>query len=133
MKTETEALFDAPCWIIDILPKQVPEGSGGQYFALEKYFLSEPARTEIRERHIRLILKLNCYRDVTLEPDPEPNPPPERIVSAMRNGRALLRFGDSLIVSEPDDINMTLFGPDPEFLDLVKAAAPGEGLFVWQP
>ena len=40
-----EELLQTPCWIIDILPFQVPETSRGQYFAVEKYYLSEPRRT----------------------------------------------------------------------------------------
>ena len=36
-----------------------------------------------------------------------------------------------MILSEPDDTHMTLFGPDEKLLKLVKLLAAGEGLYVW--
>ena len=33
-------LLSKPYWLIDVLPKQVPAGSAGQYFKAERYFLS---------------------------------------------------------------------------------------------
>ena len=63
-------------WIIDILPKQVPKDSPGQYFAIEGFFLKEQL-TEIKKKHIGVILKLNCYVDISI--DGEKNPAPERI------------------------------------------------------
>ena len=35
-----ESLLEKPYWLIDVLPKQVPAGSAGQYFKAERYFLS---------------------------------------------------------------------------------------------
>ena len=35
-----ETLLKKPYWLIDVLPKQVPAGSSGQYFVAERYFLS---------------------------------------------------------------------------------------------
>ena len=29
---------DVPCWIADILPRQVPKDADGQYFAVDRYF-----------------------------------------------------------------------------------------------
>ena len=60
MKT-IEELLQCPYWIIDILPSQVPQNSPGQYFAVEKYFLQWDRLEEIKQKHINLILKLNCY------------------------------------------------------------------------
>lgn len=36
-----EELLEKPYWIIDILPKQVPKDSPGQYFAVEDFFLKK--------------------------------------------------------------------------------------------
>ena len=58
-----DELLQTPCWIIDILPAQVPAESAGQYFAVEKYFLKEQL-AEIKQKHINVILKLNCYPPV---------------------------------------------------------------------
>ena len=42
MMVDIEELLSKPYWIVDILPKQVPANSGGQYFTIEKYFLKSP-------------------------------------------------------------------------------------------
>ena len=68
-----EDLLQTPCWIIDILPMQVPEKSPGQYFAIEDYFLKEQMAV-IRQKHANVILKLNCYRDIELDGEKNPKP-----------------------------------------------------------
>ena len=60
MPKTIEELLGTPFWIIDILPAQVPVDSAGQYFAVEKYFLQGDRLAEIKQKHINLILKLNC-------------------------------------------------------------------------
>ena len=40
-----EEYLNKPYWVIDILPKQVPADSKGQYFKIEKYFLEHPQMT----------------------------------------------------------------------------------------
>ena len=64
MSKTIEELLNAPYWIIDILPKQVPAGSAGQYFAIEQY-LRDTQLSDIKKKHVNLILKLNCYRDIS--------------------------------------------------------------------
>ena len=125
-----EELLQAPYWIIDILPKQVPKGSPGQYFTIEKYFQQE-SMPVIRQKHARLILKLNCYREIEL--NGEKNPKPDRLVQAISDRETYLIIGSSLILSKPDDAHMTIFNPDTELLNLVTALASAEGLFVWKP
>ena len=79
-KVTIEELLEKPYWIIDILPKQVLKDSAGQYFAIEGFFLKEQLR-EIKKKHIGVILKLNCYVDISI--DGEKNPAPERIRSGI--------------------------------------------------
>ena len=133
MKKTIEELLGCPYWIIDILPAQVPEGSPGQYFAVEKYYLQGTRLAKIKEKHIDLVLKLNCYRDISLDEEAEVNPSPERIAEEMRRRHLCIMTGGSMILSEPDDTNLTVFDPDPELLELVRKLAAGEGLFVWKP
>lgn len=128
--TKIEELLQTPYWIIDVLPMQVPEGSPGQYFEIEK-FLRKERMPVIRQKHAGLLLKLNCFRDIEL--DGEKNPEPVRIVRAAAEREAYFITGGSLILSEPDDTHMTLFNPDDELLELVKKIASAEGLFVWKP
>ena len=124
-----EKLLEKPYWIIDILPKQVPKDSPGQYFAIEDFFLKEQL-SEIKKKHINVILKLNCYRDITI--DDEKNPAPEQIRDTIRDRYVYIMIGDAMILSEPDDTHLTVFNPDEELLDLIKNLSPLEGLFVWK-
>lgn len=126
-----DELLQTPHWVIDILPKQVPAGSPGQFFAVEKFLLDEARMAKIKDRHINFVLKLNCYMDISI--DDEVNPSPLRIAQDMRRRYVWIRIGDAAIISEPDDTHMTLLNADGELLELAKAIASGEGLFVWQP
>ena len=123
-----EELLEKPYWILDILPKQVPKDSPGQYFAIEDFFKEQ--LTEIKKKHIDVILKLNCYMDISI--DGEKNPAPERIRDIMMERYVYIMLGDSMILSEPDDTHMTVFNPDKELMDLIREISSSEGLFVWK-
>jgi len=125
-----EEIFNTDYVIIDILPSQVPQSSQGQYFAVERYYLKEQM-DRIKQKHIDLILKLNCYMELTL--GEEINPDPEIIVSDMKRSTVIIRRNDSLIVSEPDSTYLTLYNADEELLSLIKTLSVGEGLYVWSP
>ena len=129
MKT-IEELLQMPYRIIDILPKQVPKDSSGQYFRIEREWFRERIG-EIRQRHINVILKLNCYRDLLLDDEVEVNPAPGRIAEAMRNRYVAIRIGDALVVSETEDTHMTVFNADDELTELIGTLAAGEGLYLW--
>ena len=128
--SRTDELLNTPYWIVDILPGQVPKDSPGQYFKIEDYYLREQL-TEIKKKHLNMILKLNCYMDIAL--DGEINPSPERIRAAVDERYTYIMVGDSMILSEPDDTHLTVFNPDGQLLELLKKLAAGEGLFVWKP
>ena len=133
MKKTVEELLQCPYWIIDILPSQVPEDSPGQYFAVEKYFLQGNRIEEIKQKHIDLILKLNCYRDISIDDETVINPLPKCIAAEMKTRYLYILTGESMILSEPDDTHLTVFNPDPQLLELIRQIASGEGLFVWKP
>ena len=130
MKTDEE-LFDAPYWVIDPLPRQVPKDAPGQFFAVEAYYLSKARLARIKRKHLNVILGLNCYYDVSL--DGTLNPSPGTIAAAVRKRCALFRIGEAGIFSEPDDRCLTLYEPDGDLLALTRELAAAEGLFVWQP
>ena len=68
MKTIDE-LLQTPYRIIDILPKQVPKDGPGQYFRIEHDWFRDRIG-DIKMKHINLILKLNCYTDISLDDEP---------------------------------------------------------------
>ncbi len=128
-----EELLEKPYWIINILPEQVPKDSPGQYFAVEEYYLEKNRLAEIKQKHINIILKLNCYRDIAIDEEALCNPPPSRIAEEMQRRYLYIMLENSMILSEPDDTHMTVFNPDENLLKLLNSLASGEGLFLWQP
>ena len=133
MKKTIEELLQCPYWIVDILPAQVPKDSPGQYFAVEEYFLQGNRIKEIKQKHINLILKLNCYADIVISDETVVNPLPEHIADEMQKRYLYIMVGESMILSEPDDAHLTVFNPDSQLLELIRQIASGEGLFVWKP
>lgn len=133
MNRTIEKLLQAPYWIIDILPKRVPADGRGQYFEIEKYFLKETRLAEIKQKHINTVLKLNCYADISIDNGETWDPAPELIEKEMRERWFYIMVDDAMILTEPDDTHMTVFGPDEQLLDFIKDIAGSEGLFVWQP
>lgn len=133
MEPTIEALLQTPYWIIDILPKQVPENSPGQYFTIERFYLQDEQLADIKKRHINVVLKLNCFRDISIDDERELNPAPERVADEMRKRYLYIRTGNAMILSEPDDTHLTVFNPDQELLELIRQIAVSEGLYVWKP
>ena len=131
MSRTIEELLNTPYWIIDILPKQVPAGSAGQYFAIEQY-LRDTQLSDIKKKHVNLILKLNCYRDISLDEDKEINISPKKIADAIHKRYVNIMVKDAMIVSEPEDTYLTIYNPDEDLLTLIRELASGEGMFVWK-
>lgn len=134
-----EWLLEKPYWVIDFLPRQVPQGSGGQFFAVERYYL--------QERHERLcgqfadvLLKLNCYHDLHVNhgeewvKNPEPAILVEWLTDALKRGHlcALIDDGTALITANGGDTHMTLYNPSPDLLNLVGQLTMAAGFFLWQ-
>ena len=131
MRRTIEELLNTPFWIIDILPKQVPQVSAGQYFAVERY-LRETQLSEIKRKHVNMILKLNCYRDISLDGEGILNPSPNQIADVVNKRYVNIMIDDAMIISEPEDTHMTIFNPDDDLLALVRELAFSEGMFVWK-
>ena len=133
MKRSIEELLEKPYWILDVLPEQVKRDSPGQFFAVERYFLEPSRLAAVKESHVRTILKLNCYRSLSLDEGDEMNPPPEEIAEAVRTRHVCLLTEGALIVSDPDELYLTVYDPDEPLLGLLRALAAGEGLYLWKP
>ena len=131
MTNKIEDLLQTPYWIIDILPRQVQPNSLGQYFKVENYFLNTEHLQDIKQKHTNLILKLNCYKDISI--DDNKNPLPEIICEEIKKRYLYIMIDEAMILSEPDDTHLTLFNPSEELLELVKEIAISEGLYVWKP
>ena len=136
-----ENLLSKPYWLIDVLPKQVPAESAGQYFKVERYFLSW--LDEIGRKFARVLIRLNCYYDLQVDTDGETwilNESPEDLARRFEESAAshsplsvLIGSEEALITFSGDDHYLTLYNLDDELLELVRQCAQAEGLFVWGP
>lgn len=135
-----ETFLTKPYWIIDILPKQVPANSGGQYFTIEKYFLSPPHVDAIYHKFANVLLKLNCYVDIMVfnvngETWVE-NPAPDDLEQMVLERKPLfvvLKQSQAMLFITGDDHNMTVYGAAEETLQILSTITASEGLYVWKP
>ncbi len=125
-------LSNIEMWIIDILPQRVPENSKGQYFRIEQFYLDKKRIENIRQKQANVILKLNCYMDIFVDGMGD-NPDPEVLAKGIQKKRLDIQIGNAILVVDPDDTHMTLYKPDQKLLELTKAIAMAEGLFIWKP
>ena len=127
-----EQLFQAPCWVIDPLPFQVPAGSEGQFFAVEDHWLKPPQITELRQRFVRLLQKLNCYCDLEVahpdEPVPVRNPAPEELARKMTDAQSewviLIPSQDTLITLSRGDLYMSVYHPSDRHTVFLQQKSP---------
>ena len=139
-----DELMAKPYWIIDLLPKQVPANSAGQYFKVERFFLKN-IETLVR-KYCNIILKMNCFCDISLSYNGDEwvtNPDPETMeswIGACLNDKPIeqtlfirISSDSTLIMLERDCTNMTIFNPTEELLGMLRMLASSEGLFVWKP
>ena len=132
-----EMLLEKPCYIVDYLPKQVPEQSGGQFFAVENYLLNEYRTFGLDRRFAAVLLKLMCYYETIMEWEGFHKPSPEKVLCAVRelmenhSGTLHLLFPekDAMAVVEWDSLSMGIYGPDEEMQELLEEIAGSEGLF----
>ncbi len=137
----TERLLNKPYWVIDFLPEQVPEGSAGQYFAVENYYLQPSRLAEIHRRFTDILLKLNCYYDYQVWlPGADryaDNPPPEELAAWIRTERKdlliVLPGEEALITLNHDDLYMTVYNPSGTLRKRIGCLTAAEGLFFRQP
>lgn len=139
MMVDIEDLLTKSYWIVDILPKQVPDDAGGQYFTIEKFFLSPPHVDAIYQKFANVLLKLNCYVDLAVfkveDESWVENPAPddlERLVLERRPLFAVLKQSQTMLSITGDDHNMTVYGPNDDTLALISVIASSEGLYLWK-
>ncbi len=136
-------LLEGAYFIVDILPRQVPEDAGIRYFPVERYFLQPDRIRPLRRKFAEILLRLNCYYDMAVSFDScerwERNPDPESFagrLSALSGSsflRAVFEEQRAMIDIDPCDTYMTVYDPSSRLSDTLRALAAAEGLFVWSP
>lgn len=136
-------LLEGPYRIVDILPEQVSADAGGQYFAVERYYLQPERIRALRRRYAEILLRLNCYYDMAVsfdscaswETNPDPEAFAERVVGLAGNDflRAVFAEQKAMIDCEPEETWLTVYDPDAALQPKLSALAAAEGFFVWSP
>ena len=132
--------FDKEYWVVDFLPKQVPENGGGRFFSLEQYYLEPTRYAVLREQFSEILLKLYCYYNLRLfiGDDSEGifNPEPEMFADLVKGNQdhlcILVSTSEALITLSRDDMCMTVYAPSEDLLELIRTLAGAVGLFVWK-
>ena len=134
-------LLEKPCFIIDFLPRQVPENCDGQFFEVEHYLLNNYERYGLKDKYVRIILKLMCYYRVSVYwgewiEQPTSEKVAEIIDEIMRNHSGwmdvLFPDKDALLQFEWDCMNLSIYNPDDEMRELLEQIAWSEGMFFRQ-
>ena len=131
-----ERLLDAPYWVIDVLPSQVPANAGGRFFKAEGLLLKGS-----RRKFAKVLIKLNCYHEFVvvrgegqkIACDPKPKKLKKWVERDSEGLSLLLPSEDALIVVPTDSTCMALYDPSLQLLEQVQTISASEGLFVWQP
>lgn len=138
-----QRLFDAPCFVIDFLPRQVPRESGGRCFAVERFLAARPQIDELYGRFARLLLKLNCYCGLAVNhPSCDEwisDPAPQELDSLIK-GCVPEDGAESLCVMFPEqetmltldggDLYLALYAGTEKLLETARQLAASEGLFL---
>ena len=131
MSFRLERLQKSPCWILDILPKRVPKEKAKHYAELEKEYLHTE---ELERKFFNVLMKLRCYYDLkVVMPDGKVVDDISAQVLKELVGQKYIQilFDDALLISDPDDMYMSLFNPSQEMLEIVNGVAGSEGMCVW--
>ena len=134
-------LLEAPCCIIDFLPQQVPENCEGQFFEVEEYLLNCCDGYGLKDRFIRVILKMMCYYPISIychewieKPTPKHVVESINIIMENHSGDVNILFTskDVLFQFVEDTLNINIYNPDEEMRVLLAKIADSEGLFFRQ-
>ena len=138
----TERLLQAPYWVIDFLPMQVPPESCGQFLAVEHHYLTGERHDRLRRQFSDVVLKINCYHDLTVNRGGSvwvKNPEPATLVAwlndALQHGHlcAVIDGGDALITASSGDTHLSLYNASDGLIEQVRQLATAAGLYLWQP
>jgi hypothetical protein len=138
-----EKLLEKQYWVIDFLPRQVPVGSAGQFFAVEEYLLSRGNKERMHGSFAEIVLKLNCYRDILVREVSEEkwqlNPQPAELVRMFTRPKKnvflqiLLEKDSTLITFDSTDSYLTVYNPSSALKTLLQQLTAAQGLFFRQP
>ena len=132
-----DKLLEAPCYVVDFLPKRVSKETNGQFFEVENYLLNHHEWYGLRDRFVRFILKVMCYYPISIYQDGwVGDPTPEQMVEMIdfimeeHSCDMNIMIKDTLIQFGWDCLHMSVYNPDEEICELFEQIAVSEGLFL---
>ena len=140
-----DQLLEGEAWVVDFLPRRVPEADAERYFDCERFLLMHPQVDALFERFASVLLKLNCYYPFWVacgvDGEWEREPAPSTVMRWVKQCAGLpdgstspigivVGEGEGLAVVNGQDLYLSLFSPSPDVLALVEQLATAEGLFV---
>ena len=140
-KNRIDKLLNAPAWVIDVLPEQVPAAAGERYFEVEDWLLTGRRGRKVRQAFADTLIKLGCYFDLTVYRDTDEdgvrNPKPKKLTKWVLKNKGMVNVvleSENVLVSVPDmSTCMAVYNASPELLELLAEIALASGLYVWQP
>ena len=131
-----DKLLEAPCYVVDFLPKRVSKETNGQFFEVENYLLNHHEWYGLRVRFVRFILKVMCYYSISIYQDGwVGDPTPEQMVEMIdfimeeHSCDMNIMIKDTLIQFGWDCLHMSVYNPDEEMCELFEQITVSEGLF----
>ena len=131
-----DKLLEAPCYVVDFLPKRVSKETNGQFFEVENYLLNHHEWYGLRDRFVRFILKVMCYYSISFcQNDWMEEPSLEQMVEMIdsiieeHSCDMNIMIKDALIQFGWDSLQMSVYNPDEEMCVLFERIAVSEGLF----
>mgnify|MGYP001220161441 CR=1 FL=1 len=136
--TILDALLEKECYIMDFLPKTIPQDSAGQFFEVEHFLLNSDKHIGVKNKFVGVILKLMCYFEMSVSwngwiEKPSPKLVDDAVSEIMSNHsgslNCLFRDINTLLVFDWDCLNLTIYNPPEEVQHIFEEIAFSEGLF----
>lgn len=134
-----ESLLKEVCYVIDFLPKRVPERYMERYLEVEEYFLQGTEYDRIFEGFVRIIMKLRCYHafevfceqwyeDISASKLAELLK--QVLMSKDRFINILSEEEKMLITVSGSDLHISIYNPSLEAIANLSVLTTAEGLFL---
>lgn len=133
-----ERVLEKQCYIIDFLPMQVPKEAPGTFDEVENYILNSEGHCGLKDKYIRIILKVMCYYSIYVQKDKLIEEATPEMIEELVNGimvnrskwvNLLIQDKSVLIQVDGDCLHLSVYNPDEEICMLFEKIAISEGLF----
>ena len=143
MKYDVEPLFEAPYWLIDIFPAQVPPERAEEYLRVERSYLNSAKLDELYARFSAILAVVSGRYQAMLFTLPEESeteyPNSGQIFAEVRRHarrgavQLYLTEENALLTLNAEDLYMTVYQPSERLQAFLKETVAAAGLYFRQP